>query len=142
VSRVIVHVSGELGARFLAPASATAEAGAALGLPVGVANVGARPWGREGSADRQNVEERPSAAVVSARWVALDVPPGEETSARPVTVRLPAGMIGGQAEQVVLGLTAPETRGSYLVVIDVVVPGEGSLTAHGSEPALVRVSVE
>jgi hypothetical protein len=47
----------------------------------------------------------------------------------------------GAVERVSLQLTAP-AAGQYLLVLDVVVPGSGSLSAGGVEPAIVRVTVE
>jgi hypothetical protein len=138
---LIVDVAGPLAARYLVAPSMEARAGRSLDLPVGVANVGAELWGQAGALvpGRRGLDERPIHPVLKAHWVALD---GAPVSAPSATSRLSAGFETGAVERVVLDLEAPEAPGSYLVVLDVVVDGLGSLAAHGVEPALVRVTVE
>ena len=51
-------------------------------------------------------------------------------------------MAAGQRKRGILGLEVPAEPGSYLVVLDIVLPDIGSLTAEGVEPGLVRVTVE
>jgi hypothetical protein len=141
VGGAIVDVAGEVAARYLAPATLSGKAGEALDVPVAVANAGARAWGQTGDASLRSFEERPTAAVVLAHWVPLDVVDDAPAPA-PTLLRLPPGLAAGATERVVLATTAPSARGAWLLVVDTVVPGEGSLTALGSAPALVRVTVE
>lgn len=137
----IVRISGELGARYQVAATARAEASGKLKLPVTVANVGRATWGQAGTPNHRSLEERPSAASLVAHWVSLD---GGAEAALPADVEheLPAGMAAGQRKRGILGLEVPAEPGSYLVVLDIVLPDIGSLTAEGVEPGLVRVTVE
>jgi hypothetical protein len=136
----MVQVSGELGARYLVAPTASAAAGSRFDLGVAVANVGSKAWGQVGSADRHSIDERPIAGTLNAHWVRLDAAPGPLPA--DVHSRLPAGFEPGATKRATLALTAPEAPGSYLLVLDVVITGVGSLTAHGADPALVRVTVQ
>jgi hypothetical protein len=137
---LIVRVSAALDARYLVAESITASAGGALNLPIAVANVGSTTWGQlvTGRASR---EDRSTNARLVGHWVRLDSADGSAPAAD-VAVKLRAGFAPGSSERTVLELTAPEAPGTYLVVVDVVAPGVGSLAAHGIDPALVRVTVE
>ena len=137
----IIRISGEVGARYQAPATAIASAGGTLELPVTVANVGRAAWGHAGLPSRPGLDPRPDSASLVAHWISLE---GQTAASLPADVEyeLPAAMETGRRERVPLVLDVPGAAGSYLVVLDVVVPGVGSLTAHGVEPALVRVTVE
>jgi hypothetical protein len=57
------------------------------------------------------------------------------------TVILPAILEPGKAAEATLKVSAPAKAGQYLLLLDVVVPGQGSMSASGAEPALVRVDV-
>lgn len=140
VGSVIVDVAGALDARFLVEPTARVGAGQRLELPVGVANVGAKAWTAIGADRRRGPEEQQIAALLVAHWVALD--PGGEAPARSSAVRLAESVDSGVVERVLLGLDAPERPGSYLLVLDVLVPSLGSLTGNGGQPAMVRVLVE
>jgi hypothetical protein len=39
-------------------------------------------------------------------------------------------------------LVAPSQPGDYLLVLDVVVPGHGSMASNGVDPQLVRITVD
>jgi hypothetical protein len=138
LSGLIVDVASPLDARYLVAASVDATAGDAIELPVGVANVGAEAWAAVGADRRRGPEELPPAARLVAHWVALG---DGEAPARSAAARLSERVEPGATERVDLRLTAPEEPGEYLLVLDVIVPGSGSVTAQGVEPAFVRVSV-
>jgi hypothetical protein len=140
VPGLVVQVSGPLAPRYLVSPTATVGAGERLDLAVAVANVGSESWGQAGPTAQRNLEERAIAGSLRAHWVALDTEPGAVPAgtSRP----LPAGFAPGATMRTSLDLGAPEAPGEYLLVLDVVVPGLGSLTAHGADPAMVRVTVE
>ncbi len=137
VGTVIVDVAAALQARYLVAASVTGEAGKRLELPVAVANVGANAWAAVGADRRRGSEEVPLSALLVAHWVALD--PGTQAPDRVAAARMSESVAAGAVERVVLGVDAPEQPGSYLLVLDVVVPSVGALAAHAGEPARVRV---
>jgi hypothetical protein len=141
VSGLIVDVTPPIAARYLVAASTRAAPGRTLELPVGVANVGGEAWGQVGTQipRRTSMVERPIYGTLMAHWVALDGAP-VSTPAR--AVKLAPGLEPGTVDRAVLRLDVPEAPGSYLVVLDVVLPDVGSLAAQGIEPALVRVTVE
>jgi hypothetical protein len=141
VSGLIVDVTPPIAARYLVTASAKAAPGRTLELPVGVANVGGEAWGQAGTQipRRTSMVERPIYGTLVAHWVALD---GGPVSTPAKAVKLAPGLEPGTVDRAVLRLDVPEAPGSYLVVLDVVLPEIGSLAAQGIDPALVRVTVE
>jgi hypothetical protein len=54
---------------------------------------------------------------------------------------LAAGLAPGARGEAVFHLTAPTVAGDYLLLLDVLVPGRGSLAVAGVAPAIVRVTV-
>jgi hypothetical protein len=137
---VLVQVSGDVGARYLIGATATATAGGQLEVRAGVANLGATTWGRERVEIRHREFEEAAQATVVAHWVNLT----PITAALPPEIRLPlpAGLEFGATARVTFAGAAPTDPGQYLLVIDVIDPELGSLAALGIEPGLVRVTVE
>lgn len=142
VPALIVRVTGALAARYEAPASAFATAGGPVELTVRVTNLGASAWGAAavdhhvGSAE----VEPASRATLVARWVNLSMyaagaPAPERTSV------LPAGFGPGATASVDFSLVAPDEAGDYLLLLDVINPGSGSLAIAGVPPGIVRVVV-
>jgi len=137
-------VTGRLTATYAAPAAVSAAAGQAIDVPVTVSNLGTTAWGSPAVAARTGLggaESSPAQrATLVARWVELAAAPTgaviPESSAL-----LPPGLAPRHAATTVLSLVAPKAPGEYLVFIDVLVPGIGSLAIAGIPPALVRVSV-
>jgi hypothetical protein len=143
IPALIVRVTGRLTAMYDAPGVVTAGAGKRLQLRVKVTNLGSTPWGSAAlTPTRDGAELVPARrATLVARWVAL----ANGSAAGPIpadsTSLLAPGLASRESATVVLDVTAPALPGEYLVLIDVVVPGTGSLAIAGVPPALVRVSV-
>ena len=138
---VIVSVGADVAARYLVAPQVTAEAGREVALPLAVANVGARAWGQAPTDAPRSAEDRTSYPMLVAHWMALDVQATDTALPADTRVALTAGQRPGARKRVVLHLTAPKTPGAYLLVLDVNIPGAGSLVALGLDPALVRVIV-
>jgi hypothetical protein len=142
VPALIVHVTGRLTATYEAPAAINATAGKPVTLRVTVTNLGATAWGSPAVAARVGGAELQPArrATVVARWV--DLASGSAgLPAQDSSSLLPPGLAPRQSSKAVLGLTAPLIPGEYLVFVDVIIPGTGSLAVAGVPPALIRVSV-
>ena len=140
VAESIVRVAGQLEAAWSVVPELQIPAGQATDLPVVIANVGAERWGRpstDGKIRRPGFL-RPGAAIVG-HWLALD----PDAEAPQVRVRADIrDLEPGAWVATNVRLVAPARPGEYLLLLDVVVPGHGSLTATGSDPQLVRVTVE
>jgi hypothetical protein len=83
---------------------------------------------------------------VTGTWVALGAQddPEQQAAADAAsvdTVTLPAGFEARAVVAPKLRLFAPSVAGQYLLVLDIVTPEAGSLTAKGIEPAIIRVNV-
>jgi hypothetical protein len=143
IKGVFVRVTGETAVEYLVTDAATAQAGAAFDLPVGVANLGTKAWGHVALtvARRGGDTSGAAHAVLVGRWIALNPDPAT-TAPPPVVADLPAGLAPAAVARVVLDGTAPTTAGEYLLMLDVVVPERGSLASAGLAPALVRVTVK
>ena len=143
---VIVRVGGPVAVAYGAPPSLATTAGADSGVAVRVVNAGSERWDKAVSpAPGMMVIQAPGAdrpaalpADLVATWVSaerLAVPeavtvPLDETMAEP-----------GGVSSILVPLTAPEAPGSYLVLLDVLSPSRGPLSALGSAPAIIRVTV-
>ncbi len=141
LSGVIVRVAGQLEAAWSVPPGLDVVAGSVTELPVVLANIGAERWGRpivDGPIRRPSFV-RPGAVIVG-HWLALD----PAAASPPVRVRadLRDGLDPGASATATLRLAAPAEPGDYLLVLDVVVPGQGSLASKGVDPQLVRITVQ
>ena len=142
---VIVRVGGPVAVAYGAPASLTTTAGAVSDVAVRVLNAGSERWDKAVSPAPGMIIEDPEAARLVAlparlvaTWVSADglaVPEAVEVSLGK-TVAEPGGVAN-----VLVPLTAPATPGSYLVLLDVLSPSRGPLSAMGSAPAIIRVTV-
>jgi hypothetical protein len=143
---VLVRVGGDYAAAYGAPSALDLEAGDAVKLPIRVMNAGAQRWDMEIASQPTAVAgqaQLPGRMVtVPAHLVATWVSAEGHAVPAPVTVALADSVAapGGIAEAEV-GLTVPDEGGEYLLLLDVVSPVSGPLSALGSEPAIVRVSV-
>jgi hypothetical protein len=161
VPALIVRVTGEADVAFRVRGSAVVKAGEALELPVVIKNLGTAAWGSDGSTGQDVPWESKAGAraMVVGQWVGLlgsvapsadaglrglsedDELPSESDAMAVGSVLLPSILAPGESAEATLKVTAPGKAGRYLLLLDVVVPGKGSLTAAGAEPALVRVDV-
>ncbi len=138
-----VRVTGELSAVVSATDRLHVAAGAAIDLPVAVANTGHLAWVSD---EHRNPAASSAARPVSSawysslvgRWLSLGdaAEPSDAVPAR-ATIRAAPGA----TEELLIALTAPTEPGAYLLVLDVVSPVYGSLTAVGGAPMVIRVDV-
>ena len=97
-------------------------------------NTGSRPWEQR---IKGGLITRLPATLV-ATWVSTE---GRPVPA-PVSVLIDADASApGEAVSVMVGLVAPADPGSYLVMLDVLSPSLGPLSARGIPPGIVRVTV-
>ena len=138
---LIVRVTGPVTATYRMPATATAAAAKPFTVAVRVTNLGRSAWGRAAVVPEVGVAELEPAqrATLVARWVDLGADP--RAAGLAATSVLPAGLAPGAGTTVGLTATAPSTPGEYLLVLDVLDPRSGSLTALGVPPGIVRVTV-
>ena len=158
VRGLLVRVTGPIDASYLVAPAKSAVAGTVFTLPVGVANLGTKPWGSEASGTRRAGDVHPATnAVLVAHWVPLDAAlvdgasrgagaaggsgAGGAAATPDVSVDLRPGLRPGDTTRVVVNAAAPARPGDYLLMLDVVAPDIGSLAAKGVPPALVRVTV-
>ena len=145
---VLVRVSGPFAVAYGAPTAVTLSAGQDALLPVRVMNAGSERWDSvvivsgppvriTGEAERFD-RTMTLPAHLAASWVSADA----QTVPEPVSIAVDAvaSQPGGAAETV-LQLTAPATPGNYLLLLDVVSPVKGAMSALGTAPAIVRVTV-
>src|SRR6266550_3116261 len=143
VPALIVRVTGRLTARYDAPAGMTAATGKQVQVRVKVTNLGAAAWGSPAMLPTLDGAELVPArrATLVARWVNIAAGSAAGPISTESTSLLPPGLAPRESATALLDLTAPAAPGEYLVLIDVVVPGTGSLAVAGVPPALVRVTV-
>jgi hypothetical protein len=145
---MIVHVGGPVSVSYSAPTTLSAPAGAPASIPVRIVNSGSEAWDAE-AAEQPDLDGEAlliwlSSSRVPARlfgtWVATGATglalPKPANAVLELSVSAPGG--GGA---VVLDVVAPEVPGEYLLLLDVVSPDRGPLSAFGNEPAIVRVTV-
>jgi hypothetical protein len=117
-------------------------AGSAVDLPVIVRNTGTVPWvGPETTLDgveRRAGPKAESKALLVGHWIRLDTSTSADEE-RPVWATLDPAP--GATDVVSLDFIAPVLPGDYLLVLDVMSRVDGSLTAAGGEPVVVRVTV-
>jgi hypothetical protein len=137
-----VRVTGDIDGAILVAPTATLTAGTNAELPVRVVNLGKAAWGHGAVVDtRSHFDIDPAvAATLVGRWLSLS---DDTTTPVPANARvdLPAGLEPRDTVDATLALGVPERPGDYLLVLDVLTPEHGSLTAAGVEPTIVRVTV-
>ena len=148
VPRLLVRVTGDLDAGIDAPQSLALAPGSTTDLPIWVANLGRTAWGHPAIEDARDPDggDPAAAAHVTGTWVAQGAQDDPEQlaaadAASVDTVALVAGFEPRAVAATQLRLFAPSVAGQYLLVLDIVTPEAGSLTAHGIEPAIIRVNV-
>ena len=149
LSALIVRVTGDLGAQIVAPARIDMEAGEARTLSLWAGNLGRDPWGRRAVqvANEPDGSDPATAARITGQWISLEAagaPALAAAAASAASVRpqgLPAGLKPGVLVPVELDLFAPSVAGDYLLVLDIVTPEGGSITAEGVPPTIIGVHV-
>ena len=148
IPTLIFRVTGDLDAGFDAPAWLDLAPGATVDLTVPVANLGKHTWGHLAFDDPRDPEgSSPAASArMTGAWVALgpleDPAQVDAANAASVTsAELPAGFELGSVARPKLRLFAPTVPGDYLLIVDILTPEAGSLTARGVEPPIIRVTV-
>lgn len=145
---LLVRVTGAIDAEIVAPASMDLAPGSVSDLPLWVANLGSSGWGQAAGPGKvdPSIIGPASSATVTGRWVALggsDATAASDSAAAASTRQavLPAGMQPGAIVGADLQVFAPTVPEDYLLILDVVAPEIGSLTAQGVEPTIIRVHV-
>ena len=143
---VLVHVGGPVAVAYGAPASLTLPAQSIAMLPIRVVNAGSEAWdqfvttapGTSGGVKLPNGRLTHLPATLAATWVSAT---GQEVPKASFASLDPELSGPGTNIAVTLGIEAPATPGEYLLLIDVVSPAHGALSALGSAPAIIRVTV-
>ena len=145
---LLVRVTGAVDAGVDAPSAIELGAGQSATIPVWLANLSTKPWGHPAIADSKDPDGSAPAQAgqLTGTWVALGATDSPELqaaadAASATAFRLPAGLQPGATLLAELAVFAPTEAGDYLLVLDLEVPGVGSLAAHGVEPTIIRVSV-
>ena len=145
IPTLIVRVTGAFDGDIQVATTATLQAGADVALGVRVRNLGVAPWGSAGIKATSNLSGWVPARIaeLTGSWIplaggALLPADGADQTA---SVDLPTGLAPGQSFDATLAIKAPTAPGSYLLLVDVVTPDDGSLVASGADPTLVRVTV-
>jgi hypothetical protein len=142
----IVRVAGPVAVAYGVAPSISMAAGAAGTVPVRVMNAGTEAWDEPtatppaGAADDILTWLRTGRAP--AHLVATWLSTGGLPVPAPVTAVIdPSGSEPGGAVALDLALMAPAVPGEYLLLMDVISPVHGPLSANGGGPAIIRVSV-
>ena len=142
IQALLVRVIRPLSASVAATSHIEVAAGSAVELPVAVMNSGVASWAGDpktpGTDQRRARQPSGPKGQLVGHWVRLDTstPSGEEGAVWATVDPDP-----GKTELVSLRLTAPVQAGEYLLLLDVMSRLDGSLTAAGGEPVVVRVTV-
>ena len=139
---LIARVTRTVSATIAAPPSLVMVAGVAIDLPLAVTNSGQDPWTEVNTADSAGASpatSAPPSALVVGHWLALDAASGLDA---PPGAQAAVTVLPGASATVTLRVTAPSATGAYLLVIDVVSPLHGSLTAQGMTPVAIPVRVD
>jgi hypothetical protein len=144
---VLVRVGGALAVAYGAPPTLALATGSTSDVAVRVLNAGSTGWAKDvpapraqvrGDGDHSTDRTRTILPSLVATWVSTD---GHAVPTA-VSVKLDKAVAGpGGSAVAVLSLQAPSVAGNYLLLLDVVTPDHGALSAKGSSPALVRVTV-
>ena len=129
LTNLLVRVANRVAVAYGTPADLTMTADSEDRVPIRIVNTGSEDWGATFA------WLRPS---LVATWHGAT----ESQAAVAQSVDLDASLATPGAEAATaLRVRAPAEPGQYLLVIDVVSPTLGPLTALGSPPALIRVTV-
>jgi hypothetical protein len=142
---VLVRVAGPLSAAFGITTDLQVAAGQAFELPIRVANTGIKGWTTVLEAPNlasSDDSDRQSRRVLSAHLIGSWISSTGATVPAAADGRIDeAAAVPGGTGVVTLKGQAPQKTGSYLLLVDVVTAEFGAISATGSSPALVRVTV-
>ncbi|OGO58441.1 MAG: hypothetical protein A2V85_06335 [Chloroflexi bacterium RBG_16_72_14] len=143
---MIVRVAGPVAVAYGAPTSLAVTASSAAPLAVRVVNAGSEAWDAVATSPTELAGEALLTWLRTSRVPAQLVATWVSAQGLPVPAPVSAVLdleasVPGSGLVVQLDLTAPPAAGEYLLLLDIVSPAHGSLSALGSAPALVRVSV-
>ena len=143
---VLVRIGGEIAVAYGAPATLTLNAGMEASIPVRVLNSGSEAWDLSVTLGPGQGGDDPTAGYHTSRFPAILTGTWVSTTSAPVpaaaSTELDATIAGpGGSVAVALDVTAPDSPGEYLLLLDTISPTSGPLSALGSAPALVRVTV-
>jgi hypothetical protein len=149
-----VRVTGDHDAGVIAPQQVDMTPGQADKLSIWIANLGKAAWGKKAapisrSSDshmRQSDLDHATHARLTGTWLALggiDDPTQQAAAAAAAVtvVELPAGLAPRAVVKAELVLFAPSAPGDYLLILDILTPEVGSLSAQGVDPTVIRVHV-
>lgn len=142
---LLVRVSADVDGSIVVDGPLAMVQGARFEVEAAVTNLGREAWGRPVGATRAGrATGEPSAARIVGQWLAIedDVQRRAAAAAAWASGMLPAGHAAGSMVRVVLDGAAPVVPGTYLLVLDIVLPDGGSLVSAGREPVVLRVTVE
>lgn len=140
---VLVRIGGRIAVAYGAPAALTIPASMDVTVPVRVLNSGSEAWDvsltlQPGQGGGTGYHTSAFHAVLTGTWVSTTGAPVPA----PSSAELDPSIAGpGGDVSVTLAVTAPSAPGEYLLLLDTISPARGSLSALGSAPALVRVTV-
>ncbi|MEI7742233.1 MAG: hypothetical protein WCK58_00630 [Chloroflexota bacterium] len=143
---VIVRVGGPVAAAYGVQPTLSAAPGTAVGVMLRVVNTGSVRWDQVVTAPPSKVAgeaQLPArTSTVPAHLIATWVSSDGLAVPDPVTLPLDAIVAGpGGSTTVTLSLVAPGLAGEYLLLVDVLSPSAGPISALGTAPALIRVTV-
>jgi hypothetical protein len=149
---LIVRVTGDHDAGVIAPKQLEMAPGDAQQVSLWVANLGKTAWGRAGGTVSRPRDvgmrqpDLPTYARLIGTWLApggLDDPTQADAAAAAAVTpyQLPAAMAPRAVEKASLVVYAPSAPGDYLLVLDILTPDIGSLSAQGVDPTIIRVHV-
>jgi hypothetical protein len=153
VPTLVIRVTGDHDAGVIAPKQIDLATGQADKMPIWIANLGKTAWGkkadpitRRSDGIRQTNLVHASHARLTGTWLALGGldDPTQQAAAAAVAVtpvELPAGIAPRAVVKADLVISAPSVPGDYLLILDILTPEVGSLSAHGVDPTIVRVRV-
>ena len=143
---MLVRVGGPIAAAYGAPATLAMVAGLDSDMAVLVMNAGSSRWDRVVTAPPSKLAGEPilpaRTSTLQAQLVATWISASGQPVPDPLTITLDdvVAAPGGSAG-VDLHLEAPALAGEYLLILDVLSPASGPMSAQGTSPAIVRVSV-
>ena len=143
---VLVRVSGPIAAAFGVASSIITPASSSTTIAVRVVNAGTAAWDAASSAPPAGLADELLSWLrtgrLPAHLVATWVSTAGAAIPRPASVVLdPAVSAPDGSATMLVPLVSPAAPGDYLLLLDVVSPAHGTLSALGSQPAMVRVTV-